>query len=244
MHFVRKPNFDWIKFFFIIRKCKTDCGQFREAMNATTVPGIGRNDVEKLRLPFPPIAEQRRIVAELDALQAEVDALKRLQAETAAELDALLPVHSGSGIQRRIMKKIILGYPYDGALFWLLTTSEHHNAKDGRPYSGGHPYYERLYGPKHIEFAPRAASLCVLYDEVIAAPADIGLPDRQSYQSNNEYFNPHLGLRTNWLDFRTAQEWLEEQVRKTWKSQRSSTLFQPILGRENFFLRGLICKSC
>ena len=37
------------------------------------------------------IAEQRRIVAELDALQAEVDALKRLQAETATELDALLP---------------------------------------------------------------------------------------------------------------------------------------------------------
>ena len=29
--------------------------------------------------------------SELDALQAEVDALKRLQAETVAELDALLP---------------------------------------------------------------------------------------------------------------------------------------------------------
>jgi hypothetical protein len=38
-----------------------------------------------------PLAEQRRIVAELDALQAEVDALKRQQAATAAELDALLP---------------------------------------------------------------------------------------------------------------------------------------------------------
>ena len=37
------------------------------------------------------VQEQRQIVAELDALQAEVDALKRLQAETAAELDALLP---------------------------------------------------------------------------------------------------------------------------------------------------------
>jgi type I restriction enzyme, S subunit len=36
-------------------------------------------------------SEQRRIVAELDALQAEVDALKRRQAETAIELDALLP---------------------------------------------------------------------------------------------------------------------------------------------------------
>jgi hypothetical protein len=38
-----------------------------------------------------PPTEQRRIVADLDALQAEVDALKRLQAETAAELDVLLP---------------------------------------------------------------------------------------------------------------------------------------------------------
>ena len=43
------------------------------------------------RIPVPPLAEQRRIVAELDALQAEVDGLKRLQAETSAELDALLP---------------------------------------------------------------------------------------------------------------------------------------------------------
>jgi type I restriction enzyme, S subunit len=37
------------------------------------------------------LIKRRRIVAELDALQAEVDALKRLQPETAAELDALLP---------------------------------------------------------------------------------------------------------------------------------------------------------
>jgi type I restriction enzyme S subunit len=41
--------------------------------------------------PTQLIRLQRRIVAELDALQAEVDALKRLQVETAAELDALLP---------------------------------------------------------------------------------------------------------------------------------------------------------
>ena len=46
---------------------------------------------ENVELPVPPLPEQRRIVAELDALQAQVDALKRLQAETAAELDALLP---------------------------------------------------------------------------------------------------------------------------------------------------------
>jgi len=42
-------------------------------------------------LPVPPLEEQRRIVVHLDTLQAKVDALKKLQAETAAELDALLP---------------------------------------------------------------------------------------------------------------------------------------------------------
>jgi type I restriction enzyme S subunit len=44
-------------------------------------------------LPAPklPSSEQRWIVAYLDELQARVDALRRLQAETAAELDALLP---------------------------------------------------------------------------------------------------------------------------------------------------------
>jgi type I restriction enzyme S subunit len=42
-------------------------------------------------IPVPPLSEQRAIVAQLDALQAEVDALKRLQGESAAELDALLP---------------------------------------------------------------------------------------------------------------------------------------------------------
>lgn len=47
-----------------------------------------------MNVPFPsnlPLPEQRRIVAYLDDLQAKVDTLKRLQAETAAELDALLP---------------------------------------------------------------------------------------------------------------------------------------------------------
>jgi type I restriction enzyme, S subunit len=42
-------------------------------------------------IAYPPLDEQRQIVAELDALQVEVDALKRLQAQTAAELHALLP---------------------------------------------------------------------------------------------------------------------------------------------------------
>jgi type I restriction enzyme S subunit len=45
----------------------------------------------RLNVPVPPLPEQRQIIAELDALQAEVDVLKRLQSEAAVELDALLP---------------------------------------------------------------------------------------------------------------------------------------------------------
>ena len=57
-----------------------------------TMKKIGQGTV--MKIPFPsrlPLPEQRRIVAYLDGLQAKVDALKKLQAETAAELDALLP---------------------------------------------------------------------------------------------------------------------------------------------------------
>jgi len=56
-----------------------------------TMKNISKAKVLALRLPPHSLTEQRRIIVELDALQAEVDALKRLQAETAVELDALLP---------------------------------------------------------------------------------------------------------------------------------------------------------
>ncbi len=52
---------------------------------------LNLNDLRKVPVPVPPFPEQRRIVSELEALQSAVDTLKRLQAETAAELDALLP---------------------------------------------------------------------------------------------------------------------------------------------------------
>ena len=63
------------------RVLKQQCGQ------ASLNQGHVRN------IPFQqrPLPEHRRIVAYLDDLQAKVDALKALQAQTAAELDALLP---------------------------------------------------------------------------------------------------------------------------------------------------------
>ena len=54
-------------------------------------PGLNLTNIRSLSIPIPPLAEQRRIVTRLDALQAKMDALKQAQAASAAELDALLP---------------------------------------------------------------------------------------------------------------------------------------------------------
>lgn len=61
------------------------------ATKGSTFKEITLGRLRTISVPLPPLPEQHRIVAELDALQAEVDAVTKLQAETAAELDALLP---------------------------------------------------------------------------------------------------------------------------------------------------------
>jgi type I restriction enzyme S subunit len=58
-------------------------GSAQPSLNAAKVLGTA--------LPLPSLKEQRRIVAYLDGLQAQLDTLKELQTQTAAELDALLP---------------------------------------------------------------------------------------------------------------------------------------------------------
>lgn len=63
----------------------------RAAAPQATLPIINQRRIGEFEIAIPPIGVQRRIVAYLDDLQTKVDALKQLQAETAAELDALLP---------------------------------------------------------------------------------------------------------------------------------------------------------
>jgi type I restriction enzyme S subunit len=65
--------------------------QAAEYTHGSSNKDLGLTRMCNIVFPLPPLAEQRRIVAYLDDLQAKVDALKKLQADTAAELDALLP---------------------------------------------------------------------------------------------------------------------------------------------------------
>jgi len=86
------PNvFDW-RFVSIMANGPTA----REYIERVAITTAGQNTINHsmlaaLPIPVPPLPEQRRIVVYLNGLQAKVDALKGLQNETAAELDALLP---------------------------------------------------------------------------------------------------------------------------------------------------------
>jgi type I restriction enzyme S subunit len=58
---------------------------------ASAPPTLNQRNARKIAFPLPPLPEQRRIVAELDALQARLAAVQEHQAVTQAALDALLP---------------------------------------------------------------------------------------------------------------------------------------------------------
>lgn len=65
--------------------------QITDTMKGTGQPNVNGKKLANICVPIAPFEDQRRIVAYLDGLQAKVDALKRLQTETASELNAMLP---------------------------------------------------------------------------------------------------------------------------------------------------------
>jgi type I restriction enzyme S subunit len=64
---------------------------FRERKQMTGQANVNLKKLKMLPINLPPLEEQHRIEAFLENFQEKVDALKLFQAETAAELDALLP---------------------------------------------------------------------------------------------------------------------------------------------------------
>jgi type I restriction enzyme S subunit len=59
------------------------------AQGSTNYAAIRPQDVLRYRMPLPPLAEQRRIVAKIDALAAKIEEAKRLQGEVREGLNQL-----------------------------------------------------------------------------------------------------------------------------------------------------------
>ena len=78
-------------FQLVLRHLRLNGDLFDLARTTAGQYNVSLGRLNAARVPVPPLSEQRRIVAQLDALQAKVEALRGLQTETAAELDTLLP---------------------------------------------------------------------------------------------------------------------------------------------------------
>ncbi|MGB8645856.1 MAG: restriction endonuclease subunit S [Anaerolineae bacterium] len=76
---------------FVLHQRRTAGQLFNLARTTAGQYNVSLGRLRNTQIPLPPISEQRRIVAYLDSLQAKVDELHRLQAETQKELDALMP---------------------------------------------------------------------------------------------------------------------------------------------------------
>lgn len=62
-----------------------------ERTHSLLLPRLHSGLLASIEIPIPPLARQREVVHHLDNLRARVDALRRLQESTRAELAALLP---------------------------------------------------------------------------------------------------------------------------------------------------------
>jgi restriction endonuclease S subunit len=72
-------------------------------INQAAQPNIGKAEMEKTKIPLPPIAEQRRIVSEIQAFQTKMDALKAAQAGQLSALEGLFP-GVGAGVSGGVVK--------------------------------------------------------------------------------------------------------------------------------------------
>lgn len=72
--------------------------------------------------------------------------------------------------------KIVLGYPYWNAFYWLISAEDWRSQPLKSIYTGGHEYYQNLFQVKDLSIIDEVASLALLYDTIILSPADCYLP--------------------------------------------------------------------
>jgi type I restriction enzyme S subunit len=73
-------NYLWSKKYFL-KHCRKWIGQ----------AGINTSMLKSIKIPVPPLEEQRRIVARIEELLSRVEEVKRLQQRTEEELEKLVP---------------------------------------------------------------------------------------------------------------------------------------------------------
>jgi hypothetical protein len=96
---------------------------------------------------------------------------------------------------------VIPAFPFEGAFYWFLGASTTRHSLD-------HPYYKVLYSGAQLDPTAAKTGLLCLFDDIVIAPADHGLPDYHSFISGDHYEHPDLSLSMSWGD----NEWSPENT--------------------------------
>lgn len=102
--------------------------------------------------------------------------------------------------------RIVLGHPYEGSFYWIMTAEDWRKTSIKSPYTGGHQYYKALYGLNPDKYIDETASLCILYDHIYLAPADCPLPDWKKHTEDESYYNKELGILSDWAWYRELND--------------------------------------
>lgn len=77
------------KYLFLIASSDPFIDEVSSFQKGATYPAVSDTVIHKIKIPLPPLAEQRKIVAHLDSLSEKVEKLKNYQLQTAVDLNAL-----------------------------------------------------------------------------------------------------------------------------------------------------------
>ena len=80
-----RPSYELIEQFFLYHVLTICFSELQSKAMGSTVPGLGRADIEKLRIPLPPLPEQKRIVGILSDRLSTID---KARTATEAQLKA------------------------------------------------------------------------------------------------------------------------------------------------------------
>jgi type I restriction enzyme S subunit len=91
IRFKLNPNKIIPKFFFYYGLSPFYKNFIEETLRVVAQPNINAKRYSKLKIQFPPLMEQKRIVAYIDKIRETMESLKKLQQKTEEELEKLAP---------------------------------------------------------------------------------------------------------------------------------------------------------
>jgi type I restriction enzyme S subunit len=98
----------YLHWYFLTERVRNDAERMSRGVSAASRFRLHERDFSKLELPTPPLAEQQRIVARIDALAARIAEAQKLQAEATEEAEGLRDSNSAE-IFEDLTKRFPLG---------------------------------------------------------------------------------------------------------------------------------------